>query len=665
MILRGTGARVVQEAHRRIAELPDDAVLWIGEAADAGRFETLAPAKVGRALGRAFDVVVLDARAGFHAEALGQAHGLVWGGGELVVLRGEIGAALDASAREPLAAWPFAPADVTTHFDARVDRSLSAIATLADEAPARVRTEIRGTEEQARAVETIASALLERSPARIALLADRGRGKSSALGLAIRRVLDERACEIAVTGPSLEAAAEVFRFAAREGAPCPRFVDLRELLRGGDRFDAIAVDEAAQLPVPLLRRLVARHDASHIAFATTTHGYEGTGRGFSLRFLRWLRARDRPVIDVALAQPIRWDAGDPLERGVFSALLLDAEIAEIADVDEAALDVARLEHRILSGEDLAADERRLAEIFGLLVHAHHRTTPGDLHRMLDAPNLAVHVLLHDDRVVAGTLVAREGALPEAMSDAVVRGRVRLRAHALADTLLAHLGHVEAGALSMIRSVRIAVHPALRRRGLASTLVEHVHRAYAPDFFGTIFGATPELVQFRRSVGYELVRVSASRGARTGEPAATMLHPRTDRARALLSALRAELARELPLQLRLLSTDDELPLDADLESALRKDLPAPAPIDDAELPAHVHAYAFGPRTFESAAVAIVRWVERNPTALERLSPIERAVVQGRVLRGDGWLKVTRDAGVADVAIAMRTLRRAIRAMLERS
>src|SRR5690606_29843346 len=159
---------------------------------------------------------------------------------------------------------------------------------------------------------------------------------------------------------------EVFRFAARGGAPCPRFVDLRELLRGGDRFDAIVVDEAAQLPVPLLRRLVARHDASHIAFATTTHGYEGTGRGFSLRFLRWLRARDRPVIDVALAQPIRWDAGDPLERAVSSALLLDAEIA---DVDAADLDVARLEHRILSGEDLAADERRLAEIFGLLVRA--------------------------------------------------------------------------------------------------------------------------------------------------------------------------------------------------------------------------------------------------------------------------------------------------------
>ena len=29
----------MQEAHRRLAELPDDAVLWIGEAADAGRFE--------------------------------------------------------------------------------------------------------------------------------------------------------------------------------------------------------------------------------------------------------------------------------------------------------------------------------------------------------------------------------------------------------------------------------------------------------------------------------------------------------------------------------------------------------------------------------------------------------------------------------------------------
>ena len=59
---------------------------------------------------------------------------------------------------------------------------------------------------------------------------------------------------------------------------------------------------------------------------------------------------------------------------------------------------------------------------------------------------------------------------------------------------------EAGEFNIVRSVRIAVHPDCRRKGLASKLINHVHESYQPDLFGTLFGATPELIKFRRKIG---------------------------------------------------------------------------------------------------------------------------------------------------------------------
>src|SRR5690606_5427834 len=111
---------------------------------------------------------------------------------------------------------------------------------------------------------------------------------SSALGLALAELAARgHPRERLVTGPSEAAVAELLRFAA--GAA--RFVALPELLAGPPRAAVIVVDEAAQLPVPLLQRLVVHQHTAALAFATTTHGYEGTGRGFVLRFLAWLSRR--------------------------------------------------------------------------------------------------------------------------------------------------------------------------------------------------------------------------------------------------------------------------------------------------------------------------------------------------------------------------------------
>lgn len=648
MIARGSREATRRASLLALEGLGDAQVAWLS-ADEETRFVHRPSAR--SLLGRAFDAVVLDLHDGLDADLLGQAHGLVWGGGCLL-LRMPV-----APPPQPtLAIHPFAVADVGVRFWQRFERCLARSAAQVPLGPITPAShDVRGTAEQAALVARLARRFTSETPTLTAVLADRGRGKSSALGLALREALAARELRVAVTAASADATREVLGF-----APDVRFVTPATLMAEADERDVIVVDEAAQLPVPVLQRLVQRHPRARFAFASTVHGYEGTGRGFELRFLDWA-ARERTLDTVTLREPIRWDGGDPLERLVFDALALDAEPASVHSAGP-------IEHVAFDRDVLARDERTLRELFGLLVHAHYRTTPSDLHRLLDAANLAVHGLVQDGRVLAATLVAFEGGLSLEHATQLARGATRIRGHALPDTLVCHANRPNAGTLSMVRSVRIAVHPDHRRRGLARQLVDAVHQRYAPDLFGTLFGATPELLRFRREVGYTLVRVGASRGARTGEPSAVMVRPVSPRARTLVDELRLDLARDLPLQLALMDADSELRLDPSLSRALGADLPPPTPLTDAAVRAAVRSYLLGPRTYESAAFALTQFVEQHADALATLPDATlpdsaRALIEGRVRHCHPWRRVTTDAGYPSIPAAMRALRRAFRTFTE--
>jgi tRNA(Met) cytidine acetyltransferase len=314
---------------------------------------------------------------------------------------------------------------------------------------------------------------------------------------------------------------------------------------------------------------------------------------------------------------------------------------------------------LLDRDRLARDEQLLHDVFGLLVHAHYRTRPSDLQRILDAPNLAVHASLSGGRAIAATLIAKEGKLPRATCEAMMNGAARIQGHALPDTLVTHAARPEAGELSMVRSVRIAVHPDVRRLGVARGLVEHVHASYAPDLFGTMFGATPELLSFRRSVGYELARVGVSRGSRTGEPSAVMLRPVSSRAVALMEALRLDLARNLDLQLELLTADGIL--DEALAASLRAGLPSPPPLSRVENDAVVHRYAHSVQPADAVAYALARFVDER--SLGRLEPRAQRLLVARIHERRAWSEIEIAGEYANVRAAMRALRPAIRALLD--
>lgn len=619
--------------------------LWVS-ATEPG---ALRPRDLRAHLGRGLALVTLDAHAGLDPDALAACHGFVRAGGALVIR-------LDPELPPPdprLAAWPFDPSEVGRRFETRTRASL--FASLAVH-PANTLTDplpppppiVGGTAEQA----ALVMALTFTPRAATVLTADRGRGKSSTLGLWLASL--PRDLRVVVSASSPEAVAEVLRF-------CPHapFVPLDALpALPPASVDLIVIDEAATVFVPYLRRIATTHAESHLVFATTVHGYEGTGRGFALRFLPWLEAH-RPTTRHTLREPIRWGLGCPLERAISDALLLGCDPVDAPGQDISTIEI--LDRQAISAAT-AESERDLGDLFGLLVHAHYRTTPGDLRRLLDAPNLAVHVVRTDpgNRIVAACLVAQEGGLTPELAASVHAGTTRLQAHALADALVAHLGAKDAGPMTMVRSVRIATHPTLRRLGLARALVEHVHTTYDVELFGTLFGASPDLLAFRRSLGYRLLRVSASRNQRTGEPSVLMVRPVSERARHLVDHLERALARELPLQLELLAAEPP-GLDPELERALLESLPPTDPYTDAEALALVRDYATGPRTFESVATAITRVA--IAADLSVLTNAERAVVKTRAISHQSWEAASSAAGLAHPGLAMRAMRRAMRTLIQ--
>lgn len=649
IVVRGTHEETWREAHARTHGLDAAEVVWASPDAPEG-VRAVSVRALDALLGQSVDAVVLDLHGAIDPDAIARAEGLVRAGGALVLRMPPLGA--EPARRGDLALHPYVVHDVGTRFARRFESLLPAPDAHALEAPSH---QTRASPEQDALVARLGAMFDADAPRVVVLLADRGRGKSAALGRALAHARRTRPLtRLAVTASSRDAAREVFRFG---GDDLP-FVEPGALARGACEADVLVVDEAAQLPIALVKQIVLAHPGARIVLATTCRGYEGTGRGFAIRFVAWARARfaDR-VEELSLTAPIRWASGDPLERWAFDALLLDAEPAVLAPRA-----TVQPRHVHLDRDRLAQDERTVRQLFGLLVQAHYRTTPADLARLLDAPNLEVHALFEEDDVVAASLVAHEGELPPSLTDAMARGQTRIAGHALADTLVSHALRPELGGLAMLRSVRIAVHEQRRRRGLARQLVEAVHASYAPDLFGTVFGATAELVRFRRSLGYEIVRVGVARGARSGEPAIVMVRPVSEAARAGVALLRTELAHELETQLALLASDEGASVDPALRAALFEGLPSPPPRSVLELREVARRYAESAQPLDVVAGSLERFVRAHQPALEGLAPPSARLLEKRLLERAPWPEVARAAALESVPAAMRAMRRSVLALL---
>ncbi len=658
-------------------------VAWIGNRPPAG-VTPLAARNARDALGREFDAVVFDTRDGLDADALGASAGTIRAGGALVLVT------------PPLDRWAHAPdpdaprlgvADGETSRGGFLRRLVRVIRRhphrrlLAGSAALTLRPRRRETvaavdgtctDDQRRAVEALVRLGHGRARRPVVLSADRGRGKSAALGLAAARLLRNGVERVVVTAPRRLAAEQVFAHAARvlPDARAGRFhvrIDGGEIvfrspdeLAHADEADSarmVLVDEAAAIPTPLLEALLLRYP--RIAFASTVHGYEGTGRGFAVRFHAELDRHTPQWRRVQLSVPIRCAPDDPLERFVSDALLLDAGAAPDAVAGRAQPGTVSI--AAVPRATLLSDERLLRELFGLLVLAHYRTRPFDLRMLLDTPSVRVFVASHEGHVVAAALVAIEGGFSEALAQAVWAGQRRPQGHLMPETLAAHLGLVKAARLKGARVVRIAVHPRAWRRGLGTQVLAALPGLLDEpvDYWGSAFGATEALLRFWRRAGYEPVRISVTRGATSGEHSALVIgHDRS--AFGVRREARRCMAAQLPEQL----ADPLSRLEPDIAVALLRQLPLVPEPGEMEW-SDALAFAVGRRVFEVVPGSLSRlllWVLSREADGPLTRPQRHALVM-KVLQKRPWQFCARQLEVPGRAQVLAFMRHGVGRLLE--
>jgi tRNA(Met) cytidine acetyltransferase len=696
LVLTGEPEWAREAAARALQALGLEDVLWLTDRPPAdGR--CLTPGEARKVLGQEYGALVVDAFVGLDPEALAATAGTIRGGGLLVFLTPplEDWAAFPDPQRQRIGVALYPLEAVTGHYLARLARILredrGGVVILSQEPPeeapvaggttdprhppagfpASADAEEDGcrTPDQRRAVAGLLRVASGHRRRPLVLVSDRGRGKSAALGIAAARLLTQGR-RLVITAPALETAttalahaasllpqAEVGRGHLRLGTGLLEFVPPDALCLTPRPADLVLVDEAATLPVPLLERLLRRY--ARIAFATTVGGYEGSGRGFAVRFYQTLDQLTPGWRELRLEQPIRWALGDPVERLLSRALLLDA--APAPDRAVAAARPQECSYRAAERDALARDETRLGELFGLLVLAHYRTSPLDLRHLLDGPNLSVHLLTWNGRVVATALVADEGGMDAVTAHQLYLGRRRLRGHLLPQTLCQHQGLEQAPLLRGRRIMRIAVHPAVQRRGLGRRLLREIEgHSRGWDYLGASFGAERALIAFWQGSGFRPARLGVSRNAASGTHSLVMLSPLSQAGQTLCADAERRFHRYLPHLLAEPLRD----LDPLLAVQLLRRTDPPRPDLDPQDWRDLTAFAFALRPYEVCMGQI--WVYVCHALAEPVSALlpeaARSALVVKVLQRHGWQDTAVRLGLPGREAVVTLLREALGVLL---
>ena len=410
------------------------------------------------------------------------------------------------------------------------------------------------TQEQAEALQRLEEVVSEEGRSVLIITSNRGRGKSALLGLGAATLLSLGTRRILITAPSREEVQVVFEMiekglktmdkkAIREyydgritGIKCKLgTVDFSHPHRAlNEKADLLMVDEAAGIPVPLLFKFIQRF--TKVIFASTIHGYEGAGRGFSLRFLKTLKeSKEFNLHHVELKEPIRYAPGDPVEEWLYKTLLLDAEPAEISK------DKVKIEDCIYEKDNLdlwfEKDEKKLREFIGIYVLAHYRNRPDDLLILGDAPHHSIRsVKTKSGEIVAALHIAEEGRMPDESVNLILSGNPPSGNLVPSCVVKYYPPYRDFAKLRGLRIVRIAVHPDLLGRRLGSFAIKSLcdeAESEGFDWVGAGFGADRLLLNFWLKNGFIPIHISPMRNITSGEFSVVVVKPLNRRAESII------------------------------------------------------------------------------------------------------------------------------------
>lgn len=602
LVLSGSALWALSQAQRLSEQLAGD-WLWVSDAAPAGRLQSTSGA-IRSLLGGEYLHGIFDARFGLDVEALAVQAGMLQAGSWLLLLVPDWERWPDIADRDSLR-WSEQPVAMATPYFIRhlkhhlqQDREVviwrqgsPLVLQPQEERPCWQRPSGAATPQQREILQQLRQ--MKRGTA--VLTAPRGRGKSTLAGM----LAAEWPGRCWVCAPAKAATDVLLRYAGELTefwAPDALLERCRQ--QRPEKVDWLLIDEAAAIPLPLLRALT--HYFPRVLMTTTVQGYEGSGRGFLLKFCATLTQRQ----SFSLSQPMRWASGDALERVLDNALLLN----ELDEWETPPPD-AGLVIRSCRQSEWLRQPQRLAHFYALLTSAHYRTTPLDLRRIMDAPGMHFAIAQSDDgaQTVGALWAVDEGGLTPALAHEVWAGRRRPRGSLVAQSLAAHAGQPQAAILRSRRISRIAIQPALRRRGIARALVEQQRRESSElglDFLSVSFGYTEELWQFWRACGFTLARIGSHLEASSGCYAAMALLP--------LSAAGAELQQRAYRQLR----RDGVWLDSARTLPLSWDEARTQKLEEEDW-RELAGFAFAHRPFEASLPAICRLLLQSADGAEAL------------------------------------------------
>ncbi|AAW88239.1 predicted hydrolase [Aliivibrio fischeri ES114] len=625
-------------------------------------------------LGQETHCLVIDISHEFNANAINAVCGTLVGGGLVFFIRSE-----DSSLHRNIERW-------LTHFKKQMlvisenaplpllpqvptEKKLTSSFTQTDKLD-----ELYRSIDQKHAVLSIQRVITGHAKRPLIITADRGRGKSSAIGIAIAELVRDKKLVIGITAPLRVNINEVFGHAAsvakKLGMPFKQekntltingstvtYFAPDELIRDSYSLDLLCIDEAAAIPAPMLLALTERY--SRLVFSTTINGYEGTGRGFEIKFKKQLALLRPNFHSVEMIQPIRWSELDPLENWLSSVFLLDHKVSSNKQLDISREDV---EFVRLNVSDLLTDPELAQSIFSLLVSAHYQTSPNDWLALLSDPSLFCWAGIDKSsrNVLTCALVSLEGQLDNELIADIQVGKRRPRGHLVPVSLTQTLCINEPAQQSCIRIMRIAVEQHYQRMHLGSKFIEYIKAFYCDlgiDYLSTSFGSTPGLNEFWLSLDFSFMRLGISKDKASGSHSLLAVLPLSKNAIEWLPLGKDYFAMALPEQL--LSVFNELDVSEVL--SLLKGIDTKQPLADVMIK-RIEMYSNGGLGVEMIQYELRHFLLSSISLLLTLNATHQVLVVSKILQLQDWKTSISLSKVSGRGEAETEMRSAIRILL---
>ncbi len=498
------------------------------------------------------------------------------------------------------------------------------------------------------------------------IIADRGRGKSAAIGLTLAQVLlnlNRSKRKIIITANEVSHTQTLFKFLSYGLTKCGIGHQVQQKnneiisinihkgskieyrwpseLSRGIKAHLLIVDEAAAFPQEILSDLIKLKIKT--VLISTIHGYEGAGRSFQHKILDQIARRlDLQYQLYTLDKPIRYSQKDSIESLINDTFLLQIDRSTI-DTLESVSPKQQLDFRVLPDPSSLLNKEgveTLREIYGILIYAHYRNQPNDLLLLADSRRhflviLSGNTSINDQHVLLACQLAREGSFSQDKINIVMKGEF-IEGDLIPAIGIRHFSP-EFAKLNGLRIVRIASHPNFINKGFGRVAVEKILGEFQSyDWIGVSFGVTLKLIKFWRKMGFKTIHIRPIRTPGTGEWNVVLIHPNSDPARALIT----QASRDFFLQFIHLLKQSLFELKPELSLEIMRTI--------------VNIPNYEPRITKSGIYRLKKYIEGNLNFLLtvdvlqeivisyfvipmniQLSPAQEKLLIARILQGRTW------------------------------